>query len=208
MDLQTMRGKLRTRLGVPDSDGLYTDTVVDSLINSALHYLESEAAWGWLEAEETVTTINGTATYALPAGFRASIGVTSPDGYGLEKATAEHHRLLRGASGVPKVWDIFAATLRFAPTPATGLAFTHIYIGAEAELEADDDTPLLPAVWHDAVVEYAAYLGFRRWGSATEAGSALAAYETWLEQMMKQAPRYSLSTGGGSEPPPATTESG
>jgi hypothetical protein len=205
VNLLTMRAKLRTRLGVPDSDGLYTDAVCTSLINSANHYLESEAAWGWLETEATVTTIAATATYALPAGYRASIGVMHPDGFPLDRGTAEQHRLFRGASGVPHVWDVFGGFLRLAPTPSGILALTHAYIGAEAELSGDSDTPTCPSVWHDAIVEYAAYLGFRRWGAATEAGSALAAYQTWLEQMLKQAPRYSESTGGGEmvKPEPA-----
>lgn len=206
MDLETMRARLRTRLGVPDSDALYTDDVCNQLINAALHYNETEAAWGWLETEGSVNTADGTSTYALPTGFRAAITLTSPDGFPLERATAEHHRLLSGASGVPKVWDIFGTLLRLAPTPTSVLVHQLVYIGAEPDLELDNDEPLIPAVWHDAIIEYAAYLGFRRWGAAAESGSALAAYETWLEQMLKQAPRYSLSTGGGTEPvatPPA-----
>lgn len=203
MDLVTMRSALRTRVGVPASDALYTDAVCTALINAALHHIESEADWGWLEAEETVATINGTATYSLPTRYRSSIGVYSPDGFPLEKATAESHRLLRGASGTPKVWDVFGSSLRLAPVPTGAANLTHAYIGGEADLAADGDTPSLPAVWHNAVVEYAAYLGFRRWSAQADAGSALAAYEEWLDQMLKKAPRHSVDTGGGEEPPVA-----
>ncbi len=207
MDLETMREKLRTRLGVPASDGLYTDDVCTSLINSALHYLESEADWGWLETEATVATINGTATYALPAGYRSTIAVLNADGFPLDQATAAMHRLLRGAVGAAKVWDIYGSDLRLAPTPNAVVNITHVYIGAEDDLVADEDVPSLPSVWHDAVVEYAAYLGFRRWGPQADAGSALAAYETWLEQMLRKAPRYSTSTGGGEAAPAAQVPS-
>lgn len=203
MDLITMRAKLRTRLGVPSTDALYTDASCTSLINSALHYIETEADWGWLEQEATITTVAATTDYAFPTRYRSTITITSPDGYPLERATAEHQRLLRAASGVPKVYDVFGTMVRLAPAPTGAQALTHIYVGGEADLSADADLPLVPAVWHDAVVEYAAYLAFRRWGATTEAGSALAAYETWLEQMKRKAPRAATTTGGGEVPAPA-----
>lgn len=202
MDLVTMRSKVRERLGVPASDGLYTDTVLTSLINAALHYIESEADWGWLEAEATITTASADADYDLPARYRSTIGVVNADGFPLDKATAKMHRLLRGASGVPKVWDVLGNQIRLAPTPNAILALTHIYVGGEVDLAADGDEPTMPTVWHQAIVEYATYLAFRRWKSDAEAGSALAAYETWVEQMKAKAPRVSVDEGGGETPAP------
>lgn len=58
-------------------------------------------------------------------------------------------------------------------------------------------TPLLPEPFHQAVVEYAAYLGFRRSNNLEDAGAALAAYEGWLERMKGRGDRDSDSTGGG-----------
>ena len=202
MNLLAMRAKLRTRLGVPDTDALYTDDQCTSLLNSALHQLEGEAEWAWLEQEATVTTADGDYDYALPAGYRSTITVTNPDGFELHRATAAEALLLRGASGVPKVYDVLNGQLRLAPTPDSVLDHKHVYIGGEDDLADDADEPTLPTVWHDLVVEYAAALGFRRWGTAADAGAALAAYQKGLESMLRVAPRYSKDLGGGDTPAP------
>lgn len=61
-------------------------------------------------------------------------------------------------------------------------------------------TPLLPEPFHQAVVEYAAYLGFRRSNNLEDAGAALAAYTGWIERMKGRGDRDSDSIGGGDTP--------
>lgn len=206
MDLTAFQAALRTRLGVPSSDGLYPAATLTELINSGLHYSETEFAWPWLEKEGNVVTAIGTSSYALPADYRSSIGVLNPDGFPLEQVDAKMLRLIVGASGKPKLWDVQGVNLRLAPNPDAIATLIHVYIGTETDLAAGADLPKIPAVYHNAVVEAAAYLAFRRAHNLPEAGGAKAAYDTWLEQMKVEAPRYSKDTGGGTVPAAAVAQ--
>lgn len=197
-----LRASLRYRLGVPTSDAFYTDTICTELINAALHYNETEQAWGWLEKEATVNTVGGTSSYAVPADYRSSIALLDPSGFELEQTDAKTLRLLVAASGAPKMWDVLGTNLRVAPNPSGVQALIHVYIGTETDLAADGDLPKLPAVWHQAIVECAAWFAFRRAHNAPDAGAAKSAYDSWVEQMKVEAPRYSKDSGGGSVPPP------
>jgi hypothetical protein len=191
-----LRAAVRNRMGNPADDALFTDGVVTDLVNAALHYLETEHDWAWLEAVETIATIAATGTYALAATYGRSISLTS-GGFPLKRVTVEELELLRDAAGPPKMWAAYGNQLELVPVP-TGVAnLRHRFIRTEPDLAADGDTPLMPARWHQAVVDYAANLGYRREGNLQEAGSALAAYEAWLEQMRREASRYSRDDGGG-----------
>lgn len=195
-----LRGSLRVRLGVPATDAFYTDAVCTEFINDALHYLETEQAWGWMEKEAVVATINATSTYALPADYRTSIALCDSTGNDLLQVSAAMLRRLVAAQGNPQLWDVLGTNLRLAPTPTGAANLTHIYIGTETDLAADGDTPKLPSVWHQALVECAAWMAFRRAHNMQEAGAAKAAYDTWLEQMKVEAVRYSKDPGGGDVP--------
>lgn len=200
-----LRASLRTRLGVPASDAYYTDAVCTELVNAALHYNETEQAWPWLEKDVVLFTAAGVVTYALPADYRSTIGLSDPSGFDLEQTDAKTVRLLITAVGAPKMWDVLGTNLRVAPAPTGIQALNHNYVGTETDLAADGDTPKLPAVWHQAVVECAAWFAFRRAHNAPDAGAAKAAYDGWVEQMKVEAPRYSKDTGGGAVPPAPPT---
>lgn len=58
-------------------------------------------------------------------------------------------------------------------------------------------TPLLPEPFHQAIVERAAYLGFRRSNNLEDAGAALAAFDGWISRMKARGSRDSDSEGGG-----------
>lgn len=197
MNLSAFRAAVRTRGGWPTGDALYTDAVLTQLVNAAVAYIGTEHDWAWLEKQVTVNTAAGTNTYTPAADWQRTISVRHPDGYQLKRVPIDELDLLTDASGPPKVYANPGVSLVVAPTPSAIIALSHRYIASEPDLVADADLPLLPARFHQAVVEYAAYLAFRREGNAAEAGAALAAYTTWQEQMMKVASRYSTSQGGG-----------
>lgn len=69
-------------------------------------------------------------------------------------------------------------------------------------------TPLLPEPFHQAVVEYAAYLGFRRSNNLEDAGAALAAFAGWIERMKGRGSRDSDTEGGGETPLEAVATEG
>lgn len=198
MNLGQLRAAVYERLGVPTTDAFYTSAVMLSLINQALHFNETEYPWPWLEKTATIATINGTSAYATPTGYRSTIAVVDANGMELDHVPAKTVHMLLGASGAPKMYDVLGGNVRLVPVATGAQNYTHIYIGGEVDLAADSDTPLLPSIFHPAIVEYAAYIAFRRMpGKQGDAGAALAAYQGWLEQMKVEAVRYSADMGGG-----------
>lgn len=201
MDLSALRTALRTRLGVPDSDALFTDTVCTALVNAALHSIETRNDWAWLEAVETIATINATDTYTPAATWLRTISVTIPGREPLQRKTIEELDMLLGTTGDPRFYGIFAEKIVLRPVPTSALNMTHRYVKYEADLSANGDTPLMPASYHHAIVSFAAYLGFRRSNQLADAGAAQAEYQQWEERMLARADRKSDDTGGGETPP-------
>lgn len=200
MDLLALRSNVRTRMGVPGNDALITDSVLTQLVNGALHAVEGEFDWPWLEKIATGTLAVSSATQATPADWTRTISVQVGDYPELEKADISRLRRMSPAVGRPEFFAVFGSDLHLRPIPGTALTFSHLYIGQEPDLVANADTPLLPATYHHALIEFAAYLGFRRTGNAVEAGAAFAAWEAYRDRMIRRHSRYSMSEGGAEVP--------
>lgn len=200
MNLTALTGALRTRLGVPSTDALFTDSVCTELINAAVHAIEVKHDWPWLEAVETINTVNGTDTYTPASGWMRTVSVTISGRPPLERRTIEEIDLLLGASGDPRFYTVFAEQIVVRPVPTSALAMKHRYIKTETDLSAGSDTPLIPAAYHQAVVSLAAHYGFRRSNQLADAGAALAEYQQWEDRMLTRGDRLSEENGGGEAP--------
>lgn len=200
MTLATMQTSLRVRLGVPTDDALFTDTVLASLLNDALHAIEVKHDWPWLEAVETIATASGTANYSPASGWMRTVNVTISGRPPLERVGINELDMLLGTTGDPKYYGIFAEKIEVRPVPTTILSMTHRYIKKETDLASAGDTPLIPASFTPAVVALAAAFGFRRSNQLADAGAALAEYQQWEERMLVRADRLSEETGGGQAP--------
>ncbi len=201
MDLAALRSAVLTRMGNPSDDALYPTSVLTQLVNAALHYIETEHDWGWLETVESIPTVAAQGTYTPAATWARSLELSS-GGFPLKRVTVVDLELLRDSTGAPKMWAAYGNALEVVPVPTGVATLRHRFIRTEPDLAADSDTPLMPARWHQAIVDYATYLAYRREGNLQDAGTALAAYDTWLEQMLRVAGRYSRNEGGG-EPSPS-----
>lgn len=180
---------------------MFPDATMTALANAALRQVQRRHDWRWLETSEAINTANGDRDYPVAATYRRTLLLTNPDGEPVRRESLEFVDLLQGASGaVPKFYAISGSLLLLAPVPTGVVALTHRFLRIEAVLVADADTPLLPTVWDDAIVEYMAYLMFRRQGSAAEAGAALAAHEAIVQEMLEEAGAASKSKGGGDQP--------
>lgn len=201
MDLTALQAAVKTRMAVPGTDALFTSAVLTDLINSALHYIETEADWPWLEASETITTTNTTDAYTPNANWRRTIDLRLSTGHVLRRIPVAELDFYTG-TGEPRLYAIYANQLVLRPTPVTSFLPTilHRYIRKETDLASGSDTPLMDSSYHSAIVEYATFLAHRRQAKTAEADAALAAYETWRDQMIRRAHRWSDDTGGGSMP--------
>lgn len=180
---------------MPADDSLITDATLTQIVNAALQRISTERDWPWLETSTTFATANGVATYPAPAGWQRSISVLSAAGFPLRRTPIDELDW-QGGAGTPRNWGLFGDQVVLRPIPTGVETLTHRYLGTEPALTADGQSPTMPVGYHYAIVEYAAYLVFRRTGNVTEAGAALAAYQEWRGQMESQLDRYSDSQGG------------
>lgn len=200
MDLEELRDAIRIRMGLPAGDSLLTDTVLTGLVNAALRQIETENDWSWLEATETINTVNGDGSYPLAADWVRTIAVQIGNDAPLKRLPLLELLYMGGASGQPLYFGFRGDELQLRPVPSGVLAVTHTYLRSEAVLSADSDEPYLPEPFQQAAVEYGAYLGFRRANNLEDAGAALAAYQEWIKRMMSRGSRLSVEEGGGEVP--------
>lgn len=205
MDLTALETAVRTRLGVPSTDALYTNTVLDALINASLHQFASEADFSWLEASETISTSNGTQNYSVNANARRTISIKSSSGVVLKETSLDELDWWGAPQGDPRLFAFLGSSIYVVPVPVTGTTptLTHRYVRNEVDLSSGTDTPIVPTAYQQAIVEHAAYLAFRRAGNAQEAGAALAAYSRWVEVAKSHSNRDAASPGGGERDVPA-----
>lgn len=196
MNLEAFRTALEHRVGTA-----YSDAYLTSVVNAAVHHVETEHDWPWLEATESINTSSGDSSYPADDTWRRTVSLRLPSGFQLEQVTIEEVDRYTVDSGEPKFFAVFGDELVVGPTPSSTLSLQHRYVRTEPDLVGDSDTPILPVTWHLAVVEYAAYTIHRRENDSARAEAALAAYRGWIERMDREASRLSPSVGGG-EPLP------
>lgn len=200
MTLIQLREAIRLRLGIPSGDGLFPDATLTAIVNQAVRQIETENDWSWLEATETINTSNGDGSYPLANDWVRTIAVQIGNDAPLKRLPLTELLYMGGASGQPLYFGFRGDELQLRPVPAGVHAVTHTYLRAEAALSADGDEPYLPEPFHPAIVEYGAYIGFRRSNNLEDAGAALAAYEGWIKRMLSRGSRLSVEEGGGEVP--------
>lgn len=204
MQFSVLRSNTRTRIGVPATDALHTDTTIGGDVNAAVQYIDSMFDWPWLEKEASITLVNGTKTYSVPTDWLRTVGVVISDYPPLEKVEIGRLRAMPASAGRPFFYSCFADTVELRPVPDTAAAAMttkHLYIKRETALSADADSPAMPDVYQWVIVEYAAYLAYRRSGKVADAQAALAEVDKWMQPWLATRPsRYSPDTGGGVQP--------
>lgn len=203
MTLLSLRDDLRVKLGVPASDALFTDAVCTDLLNNGVAAYSCVWDWPWLEASETINLVAATSAYSPAAAWRQTVALQYQDYPPLKRMDIEDLRQI-GGTGRSFAYAVYAEQLHIRPVPTSteaAIDMTHLYIKNETPLSADGDSPLLPAVHQWIVVEYAAYLGFRRSGQLDKAAASKLAYDGWIETQTQGRPsRYSEDMGGGALP--------
>ena len=197
MTLDELRDAVRTRLGVPDTDAIFTDTVLTDLINEGLQYISNEEDWWWLEKTETLSLTDSIQAYDVAADCTRTINVSDPTGIPLSrKGIDELLAMTTAQAAVVRFFAPYAGQLVFFPVPNTSISVNHRYIGGEPALSGDSDTPLIPAQFQPALVDYVVYLCHTRSGNMNEAKGALEVYGRWIETMKARIAKLAESRGG------------
>ena len=181
------------KIGVATTDGLLTSAAINDCVNEAMHAINAETSWPWLQASEQINTIGGTDTYTPGAGslLHGAVGAwdrTLDIRFTDDRSLSEYEpfelreRWALVQNGEPFNYAIDVDLLIFRPIPDSVYALRHTYIIQDPDLVGDSDTPLIPAAHHMAIVEHAAYVALRRDQEEPRAQAALAAYQAWLQQ--------------------------
>lgn len=198
MNRGDLESAVRYRLGVPTGDSFNTDTVIDELLGEALYAVSAEAQWPWLQGSATITTAAGTASYAVPADwYRTRTLVIDTKGPSLElRQIRDIDDVYSTDRGLPCWYTIEGDQVVLRPTPDGVYSITHRYQKVEPALTADSgagSTPLMPAQYHHAIVQYAVWQSFLRANQGARAQAAFVAYQGWLKRMHDDRRRTSAS---------------
>ncbi len=182
--LATLRARVRARAASNSSDSLLTNAQLDLYINAALQQFTLEADWPWQKViDSTQVLAVNTGVFTPPAGWYRSQSITHSDtGYPLERRAPKYLDRVLG-TGRPEYWAPDGAVISFRSLADRNYTVIHRYFKAEPGLSADGDVPLVPEVYSQAVVEWAAYQALTQGNSVGRAEQALADYQRSIKRI-------------------------
>jgi hypothetical protein len=187
MNRAQLREATYDKLGVDSTDPRLGTARIDRLINEALHWIETDKDWPWLMTSTTFSTAAGTGAYTAPTDWLRTRSLRIADYSPLEVRSSEeldYDYPLSTEQGVPTAFGFEGDQLLLRPLPSGVYTVTHRYVRMEPDLNNDDQSPLMPASFHPAIAEVAAYLSLRRTREEERAAVAFAAYKDWHERMV------------------------
>lgn len=157
--LSVIRSMVLTRAGLAADDPRFTSSSLTDAVNQALRSISAEHDWPWLQTFETITTVAGTQTDAVPADWAKTIRMEI-NGDDLHLMQPRDGSQYSADTGKPLGYFLEADTIYFVPVPDGVHSVRHVYYKYETALSADGDTPALPdrfldwLIW-SAVIEVA-----------------------------------------------------
>ncbi len=200
MNFSQMQARVYLTVGSDANDGLLTPTLVGSFINDALHAVEQESDWPWLETSETLAVLAGVDTYAPGAvgGHWLRTRWIEDD---VQKVLEWYSREEMGdrwrstTVGKPVEFSVYADTIYLRPVPDAAYTYRHFYQQSEVDLVSPTDVPLMPATYHQAIIDYASYLCFKASREVERANLTFQEFQDRLA-MMKQRAKRSVDQPG------------
>lgn len=189
VSLMQLRRQVRSRIGVPSSDGFQDGEVLDDSINQAVQTLESEQRWPWHEAVGNPAILAGASSFAVPADWRATRSLFIGDDELFAVAPADLYQRDITQTGQPEVFAVINNSVELRPVATADVTFTHLYYRTTALLVDDDDTLLMPDQFSGAVIAKAAELLSFREDDRAAASAHLAEYLQWVQRIRRDVRR-------------------
>lgn len=161
------------------SDAMITRDRMLGWLNDGLRRYQGERRWPWLDATSSVPLVADQRRYSLPAGWQIVRWVrcrpaTAGLEYQLEQiSTEELARLPLNRSGDPTLFAVVSES-EFEVWPApkhSGAVLDLAYTGSEPTLveSPDPNSPLLPEVLQDVIIDHAVRAALLKIGNVEEA---------------------------------------
>lgn len=156
MNLGQLRTEVRLRATVPSTDGMWTDSFVNSAINEALLQISSEQPWPWLQESATETPVAGVVDLSKVSPLVREIAHVFVGQVEADAVSAADTDAIRDPSGF--TYSLWGDTLQLRPTTTDDVTIR--YFRNEEVLALDADAPLMPAIYHPCIVHRACAIGY------------------------------------------------
>lgn len=153
--LATLRTDLIDRVGLLVNDERIPASSLNRSLNKGLQRLSMELPWPHLQVFTTIPLLAGTALYPLPANFSTVITLGT-NNIRLTYVSLAELISYKNVQATPAAFAIEGTQIRFMPVPSHDGTADLVYARLEPALSADGDSPLLPDVYSDLLVTYAA----------------------------------------------------
>lgn len=172
-----------------------TDPLV-AWINAAMHEIENEFDWPWLESNTEIIKVAAGGTLTLPAEALKVIGIRDTTNHS-KLEYWDRHKFMRDISepserGLPFCYTLLNTTeIQMWPLPEQEFSFEVVYQGKTPDLKNPGDEPTtLGNVWpsnaHYCIVERAAAIALQAEDEEERAKSAMEQFEKSLERLRKK----------------------
>lgn len=173
VNFSELQSRVLARLSTDTSDPVAD--LADSYVNEGIHYLETMApdGWPWMRQQVTMTTTVAAYTFTQLATLTTdsvavskilSVKVLNGSYWQpLEYRTideADQLYPIADQAGPPEAYTVDANTVTLYPTPDTSYTTQMRVVTVEPELSAGSSTPILPTVFHGAIVDAAALVAY------------------------------------------------
>lgn len=197
MNFAQLRDAVRERCGLTATDQMATATNMGAVVNAALHELEARkpSGWPWNLSTVPFTLTAGTQAYEFTDFAAVGTEIVKIRNVYMLIGTTNQRLEPMGSDAllntyptavpqVPAAWATDGYFLLFGPPPNDAWVTTIQVVLAEPDLVADGDTPRMPNIFHQALVEQAAGIQYRRLGKPNDANLALQAAGQIVTTMM------------------------
>lgn len=132
---------------------------VKAMVNKGYHIIERSALWKFSEGESVINATAGDRTAAdLPSDLGVPLMVYSNR---LRNELPYHDDRQRfvnpSTTGPVSHYSLWGGELKFYPLPSANESFVLRYYKTWDDLSADADVPVIPATFHDLLIDYGSY---------------------------------------------------
>lgn len=205
MDFAALQAAVLGRLSMGSDDP--DAAKVPGYINEALHELETAggpSGWPWLR-EQTTVTVAAAATYAfstlvtdgdttlkiLDMQVLYQTSYYQPMTFMSPVEAENYYRYVTTAT--PEAWYAEGGLVFVFPTPAGDTTFKLRTLKMEPDLSEGTDTPVMPSVFHSAIVEAALALHYEALQDTAKMQATQARVDRWIKRMEVYGPQTATS---------------
>lgn len=205
MDQSTLIARVAGRLNIDSNDPIYTS--LTSYVDEGLHYLESSApdGWPWMRRTLTLTTTASTQEYTfstLGALVTPNITVgkildcrvlrqsTFYEAMDLINPNTVDVHYGSTVTGFPEAWYVEGQTLSIYPNPDAAYTVKVRVVYTETDLGGGSSTPVLPVVFHGAIIDAACLIAYQRLQDTGRVEEQRRLIEDWVQKMRRYGQEY------------------